>query len=594
MSMSLGVVSTLLGTLIGPSFKALMDLDSPNPSSIRELVGPWFGALFENFLGKNYLTSMELVSLLPYALISLAGVKAIISFSQWSLWENLSENIASRMRIKIIKSFSQLDLSSRHLEEVVKLEENLSAAISNDTRMFREFIVHYYGGAPREAFQVLSGLVGLYLLSPYLFLICFFGILPAAAVLRGLGKKIHKRSSHSLNQFSELSEFIQERLLGLETIKHYRTEFLEMVQVNNKISSLLESYKKLAKIKARTSPLLELVAVFAMVGLIFFAFQGMSQQKISGSIFMSFLGSLAILSQSFSKLGKYFNINRESYAAIDRVRGWVNSAEFYRQKKPTKIATLVESSNIRKNISDSKSKKRLVLENIHFSYPNGEKVLSGVSFEFNEGKIYSLAGPSGAGKSTCMKVLLGVLLPDQGRVYFQGLPSPRIGYMPQSIALFAGTILENLAWPSETLSVAKAEEALRQVDLWKKVTSLPNGVDHVFSFGAKDFSGGQCQRLLLARLFCQSFDAVLIDEGTSGVDPESERIILEGIKKLAESGTVVVTIAHRKSMLAFSDEILVFDEGKILKNGPFEIVSKELEIPFVDGIDENKGNQGTI
>jgi ABC-type multidrug transport system fused ATPase/permease subunit len=542
-----------------------MEINSTELVAFREMLGPWFGSLIERLSGLSAVSPRELLTSLPLILITLAFAKAVLAFLQWHLWESLSEKVAKKLRFDLIQGFSWISFKSRYKKEVVELEENLGAALANDTRMFRDFIVHFYGAGPREAFQVLAGLASLYLLSPYLFLVCFIGIAPSVLILRQLGKKIHKRSGQALGEFSELGEFILDRLLGLETIKHYKTEAFEGNTVRLKVASLLSSFKRVARVKARTSPMLEAIAVLAMVVLLILGFKAIEEGEISGSIFVSFFGSLALLSQSFSKVGKYYNINRESYAAIDRIKKWIDLAK--ENQDPGKIALQVQRSD----------QVALTLEKVTFSYePSAKNVLNEVTYRFEPGKIYALAGVSGAGKSTCLKLLLGLFKPSSGQVYYSGNQTPRIGYMPQRVALYAGSIAENLAWPLNRVDDVVLDNALQVVSLKNLVSQLEGGLHYIFDYGSKKLSGGQIQRLLLGRLFCQPFDIILIDEGTSALDPDSERVIIEGIRKLATPETIVVMIAHRKSMLSFADQILFFKESRLGHVGTFQELSGQI------------------
>lgn len=557
LSLLIGFASAILGALIGPAIKALMEINSPNIVSFKELLGPLLGSLVERMTAAESISARELLVKLPFILIGLAFFKSIIVLNQWYLWELLSEKIARSLRLELIHRFSKLSLASRHQKEVIEIESTLSSAIANDTRMFRDFIVHYYGAGPREAFQVVIGILTLFFLSPYLFVVCIFGILPSLIILRRIGKKIHQRTGKALADFSELGELIQQRLYGIETIKHYGTEEIETRLIESKVTRLLNSFKRAAKIKSRTSPLLEAVAIVAMVLLLFLAFNLLDSGELSGSVFMSFFGSLALLSQAFSRLGKYYNINRESYAAIDRIKSWIEIA--HQNENSEQI--LIPSKDL--------GSKQLVISDLSFTYPNSIRpVLNEISFNFLHGKVYALAGSSGAGKSTFLKILLGILRPTSGEIYFASSKSPKVGYMPQNIALFPGTILENLAWPLDQIPIDIAQKALEAVGLWSFVSSFKAGLNHQFDYGSKEISGGQAQRLMLARIFCHEYDIVLIDEGTSSVDPESERLIIQGIRKLAEN-CILIMIAHRKSMLTFADEIVLLENAQIKYSGKY-------------------------
>jgi ATP-binding cassette subfamily C protein CydD len=211
---------------------------------------------------------------------------------------------------------------------------------------------------------------------------------------------------------------------------------------------------------------------------------------------------------------------------------------------------------------------RLILEGVSARYPEASAdALSGFSYNFEAGRIYCLAGPSGAGKSSVFNVILGLVKPTSGRVRFvapAGDPRRLVTYMPQKVQLVPDSVAANVAYPETQFDRARVEQALVKVGLRDVVTSMPSGIDTLVGEGGRGLSGGQAQRLLLARLWYARAPFVLVDEGTSALDPELEGVVHGLLRELADQGAVVVTIAHRPAAAERADAVLRLDAGRLV------------------------------
>ena len=194
------------------------------------------------------------------------------------------------------------------------------------------------------------------------------------------------------------------------------------------------------------------------------------------------------------------------------------------------------------------------------------------TFRFAPGHIYCLAGHSGAGKSTLFNVLLGLVTPTKGQAILnlsevaQTHPYP-IGYLPQQVMLFRGSVAEHVAYPNPSYDPIRVRAALAEVAMTKVTQSLPEGIDTMLGEGFHGLSGGQAQRLLLARLIYHNSPFLLIDEGTSALDPETEVIIQQCLRAITARGATVIAIAHRASVVDQADHILILDQGTLVSSG---------------------------
>jgi len=549
----LGVVSAIVAALVGPALQ-IISAARDAEFTTTQLLGESIARYLKWVLADETFTARYLLSVVPLALVAVAGVKALVGLIQWYLWEKTGEKTALAVRRDVVQGYLYLDPMMRKTNDALKVEADLSSTISNDVRMLREYIVHFYGGIPRELFSVLMLAATLVFLSPKLFLIFVVGILPAVAVISRLGKKLRKRASKALMDFSVLTEWIQQRLLGIETIKHYRTEELEINKMKQLSNQLYKGFLKAASVKARTSPMLQAVAVTSLGIVLIVSLGDIATGETTGAIQLSFFATLALLSQSAGKLGKYMNTNREASSAVDRLRLAMN---FLSENRAQTVLPTEKHAGVKTVIS---------VKNVSVRYP-GQKIyaLKNFSYDFVSGKIYCLAGSSGAGKSTLLGVLLGIVRSESGDVLrdVAGQHPFELSYQPQKVLLLPGTVGENVSYPLVDFDPKLVEECLERMGMEEAIERLPSGIYTPLGTGGSGLSGGQAQRIMLARLWYHKSPLVFIDEGTSALDPVIEQLVYTVLKDLRDLGAIVISIAHRSSMLQIADEVLTLEDGHL-------------------------------
>ena len=553
-SLILSLCATALAILVGPCLRLLMDLDFTKKVSLAELFGPRLSPYLKLFWTSGDLSMGGLLSLLPYWFLGLAFLKLTVGTSQYFLWERVSELLSRDLRQHLNDRFLAIHPSLRKHKAHAQREAVLSTLITTDVKLIREYIVHFYGGLPREMLQIIFIGQTLVLLSPKLCAIFFFGVIPGVFLIRLLGRKLKKRAQHALQDYSQLTEWLQQRLLGIETIKHYKTETLESSKMQVHSEQMVQKFMRAARVKARTGPMLEFVGIAAMTVVLFVAFRDIQNGTLQASVAVSFFTGLAMVAQSGSTVGRYVNSNREGAAAIERVRIFLVDL----QKD--------EESLSHTAVRFSASPHILSLEKVSASYPGAqETALSDFSFSFERGKIYCLSGPSGAGKSTLFNIILGNLIPQNGQISFaNSIQTQGLGYLPQDVQLFYGSIADNVVYPDQTIDTLRLQRILEAVDLWATIQRLPEGIASVVGGKGQDLSGGQYQRIHLARLLYHHYPLILIDEGTSSLDPENENLICKLLLEKAKEGTTILMISHRATPLQYADAILYLKQGRLV------------------------------
>ncbi len=549
----LGLVSSGPFTLLGPTLDILMS--DADRFLLRDLVGDRLAAIY-GFLGMSMEGSRSAyLREFCWWIIGLSFVRSFLMQTHWLLWEKTSEKIARDIRADLVDGLVSFDPTVRGTE---LREEGLSALLAVDLRTFREYIVHFFGGLPRELAQVVFYMASLILLSPKLFLVFCFGLTPAGLLVSKLGKKLKSRTNKVLDNYALISEWVQQRLIGIETIKHLRMEAQESESFGMRNLELLNSLFRAARTKAKTSPIMEFVAMVAFAGVILIALRMVHSGEVAAGVLLSFFSTLAILSQSVNKLSRYYNSNKEGATAFDRICATLNEMRKHRKVK------------IKAPEAQTLAPALLELRSVGFRYPSeASRALHDVSVRFERGKFYCICGSSGAGKSTLMKLVLGLLEPTEGQLVIDHDfdPSRELVYLPQNFQNMPGTIAQTEAYPEAQVDLQRVEWTLDQVGLWGDISKLPRRAETEFEGSNELLSGGQLQRLLLARLIYHDRRMILIDEGTSALDPQSEILILNKLQAMARAGSSVVVIAHRPATLEYADEIIQLEHGGIEVRG---------------------------
>jgi ABC-type multidrug transport system fused ATPase/permease subunit len=234
--------------------------------------------------------------------------------------------------------------------------------------------------------------------------------------------------------------------------------------------------------------------------------------------------------------------------------------------------------------ADNQIKQRiegdLAFDNINFHYPSRKEieVLKGVSFEAKTGQKIAIVGPSGSGKSTTASLILQFYQPQSGTILYDNKPAGaysltdirnQVAIVPQDVLLFGGTIRENIAYGKLKATEEEIVAAAERANAHSFIMSFPEGYDTIVGERGVKLSGGQRQRIAIARALLKNPSILILDEATSSLDSESERLVQEALEELMKNRTSII-IAHRLSTIREADKIIVLEKGKVIESGSHE------------------------
>jgi subfamily B ATP-binding cassette protein MsbA len=375
-----------------------------------------------------------------------------------------------------------------------------------------------------------------------------------------VGKVLRKISRISQEKMADINSLLVETISGIRIVKAFSMERheIEKFRVHNQI------YFKLAmratKRMLLLSPATEFVGVLLGVFILAWVGQDVIDGKISFGVFGLFLGSLFSLIRPLKKLSQVNSLNQQAVAASERIYEVLDTQP-----------TVVEKADA---VQIPSFKGTVVFKDVWFSYGSLD-VLKGVNIEVKKGQVLAIVGPSGSGKSTFLDLVCRFYDPARGRILLDGIDIKEasivslrklIGIVTQETILFNDTIQANIAYGKPGASRFEIEAAAAMAYADDFIKRLPTGYDTLIGDRGTKLSGGERQRIAIARALLKNPPILILDEATSQLDTESERIVQEALNKLIE-GRTVLAVAHRLSTIKNAHKIIVLEGGTIVEQG---------------------------
>lgn len=386
-----------------------------------------------------------------------------------------------------------------------------------------------------------------------------------------VSKGIKKAQKEILAESTGLAGATTETLRNIELVKSLGLENQEIKRLNKSNDKILAlELKKIKKVRTLSFiqgtmiNLMRSMILFIMLWLIF------ERHITIGSFFTLMIYSFFIFGP-LAEFGNTISQYQEAKASYEQLQDIIRMQV---QKKPKNAKRI---DNIRK----------LKFDNVSFKYPSGdEHSLNGVNLEFKKGESLGIAGLSGSGKSTMIKLLSGLYCPTEGKMLVNDVDSRRldlehykkhIGIVSQETQLFAGTIRENLLFVNPDATDKECLDALKMASALSIIERGKKGLDTKIGEGGIKISGGERQRLAIARALLRNPELIIFDEATSNLDSMTEKVITRTIKSIKKKrpDMIIVMVAHRLSTIAHSDRIYVLENGKIVEQGTHQALIKQ-------------------
>ncbi len=396
-----------------------------------------------------------------------------------------------------------------------------------------------------------------------------FVLIPMPFIVLGtkfFSKKMHRRYQEVQAAFSDLTEVVRERFTGIRLIKAYNWEREEIVNVEQISKAYINKNISLVKITGTFFPMMLLFTNLSLAIVIYLGGRQTIGLVITPGDFVAFISYLGLLTWPMMALGWVTNLIQRGRASLDRLNAIL-------QTHP-QIVDLPDARFIRQ------AKGQIIFENVTFSYAqpeasNDSAVLSNIDIELEPGKILGVVGPPGSGKTTLSNLIPRLYDVTRGRILLDGEDIRRlqinnlrsqIAFLSQEPFLFAGTIRQNITLGNQYFREPQLIGAAADASVYETIKTFPNTFDTLVGEKGVILSGGQKQRIALARALLIPAPILILDDPISQVDLETGSIIIDTIRSMAGSRTIVI-VSHRLSAVRFADAIITLKNGCIVETG---------------------------
>lgn len=482
------------------------------------------------------------------------------SLSQWGYaygFMTLAQDAQHALRMDAYARMQQREI--RFFEEH-RLGRTL-AMLNDDVNQLERFLNTGFAELVHLVVLVLFAGSVLFGLNPLLALV---GLIPLPVIVWGslrFSRMLEPRYSKVRESVGDVATRLENNIGGILVIKSFTAESFEQQRVAQASDAYRRANRNAIKLSTVFTPLIRMAIALGFAAVIVLGGWWAMQGKVSPGELVLFCMMIQRLLWPLTRLGSTFDEYQRARAGASRVFSLLNT--------PPRIADPAQPAALGRARGD------VEFDNVVFRYRDREPVLNGLSFKVAAGEMVGIAGPTGAGKSTLIKLLLRLYDVNGGAVKIDNHDvralaqldlRRQIALVSQDVFLFHGTIRENIAYPGVDVPLEKVTEAATHAHFHEFVQTLPQGYDTLVGERGIKLSGGQRQRLSIARALLKDAPVLVLDEATSSVDTETERIIQQNLSELVTGRTALV-IAHRLSTIRNADRILVLKDGVLAEEG---------------------------
>ena len=445
----------------------------------------------------------------------------------------------------------------------------IMSRFSNDVSIVNAGLLDVFTLLFREPLKVIIPLSGAFLISSKMMLLILVLMTPLLLLFAVMAKKVKRRVRRTLDKNATVSVILMETIRGITVMKSFGMEKHERNTMSEELRRLHRQIVKFGKLDALTAPLTELVIVAGVGVLLLIGERVMVTENLDPVQFGMLAAAVVLIIEPMRKLAKVNNKIQSSAVSAERVFEYIDYVPTVQEKPNAEVLPEIQDA--------------ISFEHVDFSYDGKTPVLSDISFRVRKGEMVALVGFSGAGKSTIAKLIPRFYDPTGGSVCVDGKDirdvtfdslREQIGYVTQDNILFNRSIRENIAFGQEGADDERVKHSAEVAHAHGFIEAMPRGYDTLLSEAGANISGGQKQRLSIARAIMKDPAILILDEATSSLDTESETAIQAAIDEFVVGRTTIV-IAHRLSTIRRADRIIVLSHGTVAEEGTHQELIKQ-------------------
>jgi len=511
----------------------------------------------------------SLIIFIPLMIIVAFTTKGLSLYYAKATMIGVGESIKKKLQFDMVNTLVGADTQIIDRKHSGKFISNLTYDVTHITNLLSNAILTLF----KDSLTLIGLLFVMFLQNWKLALISIIMIPLASFSAKTLGKRISKVTTEAQQKSGFLTTYLVELFKNHKLIKIFQKEEYEKKRAENYLSQLKEKNQKIQTVFVRMSPIMETLTGIMIAVLIFYSGILMSRGELDINNFFSFLAAMMLAYQPVRSLSTLNMVLNQGLSAGSR------------------ILPIIDQKN---NIADSShakpiqvKKSNIKFQNVNFSYEKDEvQTLYSINLEFEGGKMTSLVGHSGSGKSTIMNLIprfydiqSGEIFIDDQSINKLTIKSLReqVSMVSQETTLFDDTIKNNIKYARENATDDEIYHVAKLSFCEEFISNLPNKYETLIGENGVRLSGGEKQRLSIARAMLKKSSVILLDEATSSLDSETETKIQEALNILTKNKTTIV-IAHRLSTILNSNNIYLIDSGKVIENGKHEELMNKSEL----------------
>ncbi len=480
----------------------------------------------------------------------------------------VGEEVAGEIQKKIASNILISDIQTLDNRHSGKYISN----VMFDSNQIRTLVSSGVLNLMKDSFSVIALVALMFYQNWKLALFALIMMPLAGGLAKSLGKRVGKATSKAGKSSGNLATFLSEIFKGSKMIRIYQKEDQENIKANNVIDDLVEKNIKIGSVIIRATPIMEALTGIMIAGFIVYSGKLIAAGELGVNNFFSFLAAMMLAYQPIRSLATINMVAYQGAAAFKRISNIIDK-EIEIKNDNTAPNLIIKNSDI-------------VFDNVGFKYSStNDKAIKNINLTIEGNTMTAFVGHSGAGKSTIMNLLPRFYDPQEGSIKIDGqniknvsLKSLRknLSLVSQDIILFDDTIKNNISYANSNATESEVVEACKFAAADEFIKKLPNGYETVIGENGIRLSGGQKQRISIARAILKRSPIILLDEATSSLDAESEKVVQNAILNLTKNKTTLV-IAHRLSTINNADKIFILKNGKIIDSGKHNFLIQNCE-----------------
>lgn len=527
--------------------------------SLTTLALPWIlgrELIDRVILGKN----VFLLNLIAIALVILVAVKGLFSYGQTYLMSFVGYRLITDLRNQIYQHLQQLSLSFYKR----KRTGEIMSRVVTDVNVLQEIVVESVAKMILNLL-IIAGVLGFIFYIHWKLSLCVLAVIPLLALtVRRFGSRIKKFSTLVQVKIADISSLLQETIAGIEVVKSFATEEEEVRKFQQENIRNFRLAMRRTRVVALLSPLVEIITTIGLSAILWYGAREVITGGLTTGKLIAFLGYVSLVTHPLNQLGKTYSLYQRALASAERIFEILDTEPEIKEL-PGAIQLPPIEGHIR-------------FKDVSFGYNSKELILENISLEIKPGESVALVGPSGVGKSTLVSLIprfydstSGVVTIDGYDVKKVKLASLRqqISIVPQETILFNGTIGDNIAYGRPEATDEEIAEAAKRSNADRFIESLSQGYDTEVGERGVKVSGGERQRIAIARAILRNPRILILDEATSAVDSETELLIQQALRRLMKDRSTLI-IAHRLSTIQNVNKVVVLSKRRIEDIGSHE------------------------